>query len=181
MKVKDCCLIILTLLLFLAVILYYKKKPTIIEPSSDHVWVKIDPNSSRTYTTILMPKLNETYGRLEKLKVQHNWLKHRLHKCLEKLEAERGLAPIPRKYEMVLRGDPNLVDKYPEPPEPWFVPYEEPNIPSMLEEPDTSVRCLVGMMGIRAGSDRLYIDSSRYWIENFENRLKRLDLTMSHP
>jgi hypothetical protein len=122
-----------------------------------------------------MPKLNEAYRQIEELKAQHNWLKHSLDKCIKTLETERRLEPIPRKHHLPLIGDPNLVDEYSHLSEPWFFPYEEPNLPSMLEEPDDSVKCLVGMMGIRIASDRLYLDSSTSYIDNFEERLKRLE------
>lgn len=175
MKIKDSWLIIVTLLLILGVILYYERRPVIAEPPPDYVWAKMDPNSSRTYTTILMPTLNKTYGRIEELKAQNEWLRRSLDKCLRKLEAERGLEPILPKYHLPLRGDPNLAGNYHEESERWFALYEEPNVPSLLEEPDVSVKFLVCLMGIRGASDSVYIDSLASWIENFEKRLERLE------
>lgn len=164
MKLKDNWLIIVILLLILGVILYYERRPVIAEPPPNYVWVKMDPNSSRTYTAILMPTLNKTYEQIGKLKAQNRWLKHGLDKCLKKLEAERGIEPILPKYYQ-LRPQEEF--------EPWFVPYEEPNVPSFLEEPDSSVRYLVCLMGMRGASIESSLDSSL--IKSFEERLKRLD------
>jgi len=173
MKIKDNWLIIVILLLILGVILYYERRPVIAEPPPNYVWVKMDPNSSRTYTAILMPTLNKTYEKIEKLKAQNQWLKHSLDKCLKKLEIERGLKPIQLKYPLPLQDDPNLATQFPKTPEPWFVPYKEPNEPSLLEEPDSSVRYLVCLMGMRGASIEYSLDSSL--IKNFEERIERLD------
>jgi hypothetical protein len=162
--IKDNWLIIVMLLLILGVILYYERRPVIAEPPPNYVWAKMDPNSSRIYTAVLMPKLNKTYEQIGKLEAQNRWLKRSLDKCLKKLETERGLEPILPKYYQPRPQEAS---------EPWFVPYEEPNVPSLLEEPDSSVRYLVGLMGIRIASTEASLDSSL--IKNFEERLKRLD------
>jgi len=178
MKIKDFGLIILPLLLIVGIILYYEKKPAANELPSDYVWIKMDPSSSRTYTTILMPKLNEMCGQIEEIKVQNQWLRRRLDKCLEKLEAERGLEPMLPERDLPLVSAPNLAGKYFQDSEPWFAPYEEPNVPSVLEDPDTMVKQLVCIMGIKNASNRVYLDFSVSRIKNFEKRLKRLESYM---
>jgi hypothetical protein len=158
MKIKDNWLIIVILLLILGVVLYYERRPVITEPPMDYVWVKMDPNSSRTYTAILMPTLNKTYEKIGKLKAQNQWLRNSMNKCLAKLETERGFQPIlPKYYQSQARYEES---------EPLFVPYEEPNVPSLLEEPDSSVRYLVCLMGMRGASIEFSLDSSL--IKSFE-------------
>lgn len=164
-----------SLVLMVVAVLGCEKKLTITDLPPDYVWVKMDPNSSRTYTAILIPTLNKTYEQIEELEAQNQWLRRSMNKCLEKLEAEKGLEPILPTHHLPLRSDPNLAENYPQVSKPWFVPYEEPNVPSLLEEPDTSVKLLACLMGIRAMSIRVYLDSSTSWIANFEERLKRLD------
>jgi hypothetical protein len=176
MNFKYCWpIVVVTLLLILWSILYFERKPVFVEPPANYVWAKMDPNSSRTYTTILLPELNRTYEQMEELKAQNKWLRRNLDKCLDKLEAERGLKPIRPKYPLPLKGEPNLGESCLESSEPWLVPYEEPNAPSMLEEPVDSIKLLKAAMGVRGVADRGFIESSVSWIENFEKRLKRLD------
>ena len=175
MKIKDNWLIIVILLLVLGVVLYYERKPIITDPPPHCVWVKMDPNSSRTYTAILMPKLNETYGQIEELKAQNQWLRDNLNKCLEKLETEKGLESIPLDHNSLSGDGPKLAGKYSQPPETWFKQYEEPNVSPLLEGPESNIRFLIYLMGIREGSNRLFIDVAGGWIENFEERMKRLD------
>lgn len=179
MKIKDCWVIMVILLLILGIILYYERRLTIAKLPPGYMWAKMGTDASETSTVILLPAFNRTYEQIEELKAQNQWLRHSLGKCLERLEAERGLKPILPKHHLPLRGDTNLAGNYSEEYEPWFEAYEEPNVPSMLEDPNTNVKQLVCMMGIMAASDRLYIEWSASWIEVFEKRLKRLEEHLS--
>ena len=117
------------------------------------------------------------------LVAQHEWLKHRLDKCLEKLEAERGLTPIPRDNPAedmyaVRRGgkvDPNETIKYAPKPEPFYVPYEEPNQRGLPTDGHYEIGKITALLGLQCTATSMYMWDSKSWIENFEQRLKRLD------
>jgi hypothetical protein len=117
------------------------------------------------------------------LMAQHKWLKHRLDKCLEKLEAERGLSPIPvenpaAKMYVLWRGgkiDPNETLKYAPKPEPFYVPYEEPNQRGLPNDRHYEIPIITALLGLQCTATAMYMSDSKDWIENFEKRLKRLD------
>jgi hypothetical protein len=171
MKIKDNWqVIMIALLLILGVVLYYNGKLAIANKEIEltkmppnYVLVKMDPNSSRTYTTILLPTINTMYEHIGELKAQNNWLEQNLDKCLKILEAEKGLEPIPLG---------NYQSRPQEESEPWFEPYKEPNILPFLG--GTDVQVMIGSMGLTSASTNLFLDGSTKKIENFEERLKRL-------
>ncbi len=117
------------------------------------------------------------------LMAQHKWLKHRLDKCLEKLEAERGLPTIPREnpeanmYALRRGGkiDPNEIRKYAPKPEPFYVPYEEPNQRGFPTDGHYEIGKITALLGLQCTATAWYMSDSKNWIENFEKRLKRLD------
>jgi len=117
------------------------------------------------------------------LMAQHKWLKHRLDKCLEKLEAERGLMPIPvenpaaNMYALRRGGkiDPNETIKYAPKPDPFYVPYEEPNQRGLPTDGHYEIPTITALLGLQCTATAMYMSDSKNWIENFEKRLKRLD------
>lgn len=120
------------------------------------------------------------------LMAQHKWLKHRLDKCLEKLEAERGLMPIPvenpaaNMYALRRGGkiDPNETLKYAKyapKPDPFYVPYEEPNQRGLPTDGHYEIPTITALLGLQCTATAMYMSDSKNWIENFEKRLKRLD------
>ena len=138
---------------------------------------KIDPNSEQVCLIVLTAPIKRTAELTTELMTQNRWLRRSLDKCLEKLEAERGLEPIPLPLEcgLPLRGDPNLADKYPQTSEPFFVPYESPKIEPFLADKPSNIRMLIAMMNMRSMSVKQHITITDDWIENFEKRLKRLE------
>lgn len=161
------------LVLLLAAVSGCGEKPTMIDPDSGYVYIGVDPNSAQVYVMTLMPGISSMYEQENELAAQNRWLRRSLDKCLEKLETEMGLEPIPRKYQQVLRGDPKLADEYPQPSESWFVPYESPDTKPLSEPRD--ILMLKAMMSLRSASMRMYVSYTEDWIENFEQRLKRLE------
>jgi len=112
------------------------------------------------------------------LMAQHKWLKHRLEKCIEKLEAERGLEPIPFDWSKKMEIDylPWKRDpKYAPPPELWFVPYESPNTPAWPVDKQHDIRTLIALLRLQSTTLGMYMVSTHDRIENFEKRLKRLE------
>lgn len=125
-----------------------------------------------------------------KLKTQHKWLMYRLDKCLERLEAERGLGPIPQKSvedeyrEMgypLPKSDPNIAKQYGPPPEPFYKPYEDPNVPSLATDKEYDLETLIALLRIEAMSTKMYMYGTDDWIANFEQRLQRLDPNQPQP
>jgi len=113
------------------------------------------------------------------LRMQHAWLSRCLDKCLEKLEAEKGLEPIPydrfkeTDYPRTKYYDPNAVKKYAQPHEPWFIPYKTVGKPYFDRFHDIKTQAiLLNKQSIRV---KLYLSSMNHRIENFEERLKRLE------
>lgn len=149
------------------------KKPTMVDPDSGYVYIGVDPNSAQVYFMALLPQINSMYEQSEELSAQNHWLRRSLDKCIEKLEAERGLEPIPLKYRLPLKGEPSLVDRYPQHPEPWFMPYEGSIAEPLPELRDIAM--LKAMMGIHSVSVKMFILTTDDWIENFEKRMKRLE------
>lgn len=113
------------------------------------------------------------------LRMQHAWLSRCLDKCLEKLEAERGLEPISYDrfketgYPRTKYCDPNTAKKYVQPHEPWFIPYKTGGEPSFDRFHDIKTQAsLLNNQSIRV---KWYLSSTGSRIENFEERLKRLE------
>ncbi len=114
---------------------------------------------------------------------QHKWLKHRLDRCIEKLEAERGLTPMPvenltaNMYAHLQRSkiDPNETMKYAPKTEPFYVPYECPNQPDFPTNRHYDIGTIRALLGLQCTATAMYMSDSKNWIANFEERLKRLE------
>jgi len=170
MKTISWCLLII----FIAGLSGCAKEPDKINPDSGYIYIGVEPNSSQIYVMALMPGINSMYERTEELTSQNEWLRRNLNKCLEKLEIERELKSIQMKYPLPLRGDPNLASQFSEIPEPWFVPYESSAIEPLSDKPD-NIKMLIALMGMHSASMSHYISYTDEWIDNFEERMKRLE------
>ncbi len=137
---------------------------------TQYLRVRVEPNSADTCITALMPAINRMDESWSQIITQNAWLVRSLDKCLAKLEAEKGLESIKRKYENFLRGDPNTLI----PPEPWYEPYEDRGAPGRSDEP-ASIRMLICLMNISSLNMRNQIADAEQRIENFEQRMKRLE------
>ena len=142
---------------------------------------EIDQSSLQEHIDALSSKFRLLQEQDIELIAQHGWLKRSLEKCIEKLEAERGLKPIPIEYSRpewakYPKSDPNVVKKYAPPSEPWFKPYERPDIKLPSGKPAgpilNTLQCLINLHLL---SVKLYMATPADWIENFEKRLKRLE------
>jgi len=145
-----------------------------VDPKMPGVYIAVDSNLADTYLRELLPGINLMKEASEELMAQNRWLSDRLNKCIERLESERGLGRIPRKYELRLRGDPNVAEEYPEGHEPFFIPYERAVCEPFAEDAK-SIRLLAALVNLHVASLRMYLASAGDWIENFEERLVRID------
>jgi len=145
---------------------------------------EVDQSSIQEHADALAPGVRVIQERTLELIAQHKWLKCRLEKCIEKLEVERGLEPIPLKtpaekfHEMFMparKVDPNEAMKYVPKPEPFYVPYESPNLPAWPVDKQPDIRTLIALLNLQSLSITMYMYGSGDWIENFEKRLQRID------
>ena len=145
---------------------------------------EVDQSSIQEHADALAPGVRVIQERTLELIAQHKWLKCRLEKCIEKLEAERGLEPIPvetaagkfREMFMPARKfDPNEAMKYAPKPELFYVPYESPNLPAWPVGKQRDIRKLIALLNLQSLTIALYMYSTDDSIENFEKRLQRID------
>lgn len=111
---------------------------------------------------------------------QNRWLSRRLDKCIEMLEQQKGLEPIPIEYPELdwmrhLKSDPNTAKKYELEPVPFYEPYEGPNTPSMESAEEGDVRKLMCLLNLHIISLKMYLEPYNSRIENYDKRLKRLE------
>ncbi len=149
----------------------------------------VDKRSVQENADALVPNVRLIQEETLKLMTQHKWLISRLDKCLERLEAERGLEPIPLKsvedkyremgYPLPIT-DPNIVKQYGPPPEPFYRPYEDPNVPAWPTDKEYDLETLLALLRLQSLSIKLYVYSTDDWIENLEQRLKRLEGQMAN-
>lgn len=71
--------------------------------------------------------------------------------------------------------DPNETLKYAPKPEPFYVPYEEPNQRGLPTDGHYEIPTITAMLGLQCTATAMYMSDSKNQIENFEQRLKRLD------
>jgi len=128
--------------------------------------------------------LTENIREVEKLRGeaiwQALWISKRLDKCIELLEAQKGLKPIPIEYPgPKIKGftepDPNMAEKYAPPPEPFYEPYESPNNPPLLDVKERCMKTLMCQLDLDQYALTTIVKILGRQIENFEKRLKRLD------
>ncbi len=111
---------------------------------------------------------------------QNRWLSQRLDKCIEMLEQQRGLEPVPVEYPKpgymsYLKPDPNVAKKYKVEPVPFYEPYEEPNNLSLKDTEEGDVKRLMCLLNLQLLGLKMYLEPSKAQIENYEKRLKRLE------
>jgi len=144
---------------------------------------EVDQSSIQEHSDALAPGVRVIQERTLELIAQHKWLKCRLEKCIERLEQQKGLEPIPiiefqypkpdgRQYP---KRVPNIVKKYEPEPEPFYVPYESPNLPDWIVDKQPDIRTLIALLNLQSLSIAMYMYGSGDWIENFEKRLQRID------
>jgi len=114
--------------------------------------------------------------------LQHHWLSKRLYKCIELLEQQKGLEPIPMEYPtqyQMLRpypkSDPNMLHPYMTESVPFCEHYEGPNIPPLENSEEGDIRQLRCLINLQIIGLKMYLEPSKARIENYEKRLKRLE------
>lgn len=122
----------------------------------------------------LMPQIQTTYEQTQLLVSQNKWLRQSLDRCIKRLEIERNLEPITIKHPLPIIGDPNFSNVCPSKHEPWFVAYERPVIEPLADE-SAPLKILKALMGINSVSLKHHIAYTDGWIDNFEERMKRLE------
>jgi hypothetical protein len=115
------------------------------------------------------------------------WLKRHLDTCLTQLESERGLKPIPKAileftpYVQDQTGQQDSAMPSCKAPEPFWVPYEKPKRYVEKSSEENNLRMLQCKMNLAA----MAIAMSRYSVEididNFQQRLRRLDPNNHDP
>jgi len=142
---------------------------------------EVEQNSNQEHADALAPYVRSIQEQTLEVIAQHRWLKRRLEKCIETLEAQHGLEPIPIEYperEFLKsfprrKTDPNSM--YTRPPEPFYLPYENPNPPVWPVDKQHDIKTLIALLRLQSISIKLYMSSADDWIENFEKRLERLE------
>jgi hypothetical protein len=184
MKIKISWLIIV-LLLAIDILLYGPGLFRILIPhpqKSRHTITEFDPNSEAFVKSIL-PQVNMMCDQTRELSAENRWLKRSFDKCIEKLEAERGLEPIPIKplfdFDRHLKNyDTNHTAKISNKMnEPFFTPYKIPvSEPIELRRNDVdNIARVRALMGLRIMAVQMAMYSENNRMINFEERLKRLD------
>ncbi len=188
MKIKGCWLIIfvswLIITFLLLIIDVWMFGPAVLrlithpkERRKVHAVTEIDPNSE-AFVCAILPQVNMIGTQTVEMAAQIQWLTRSLDKCIKKLETERGLEPLPLKvkplfeWETHLKGyDPNQTIEISKPNEPLLVPYKIPvGTSSFTFHGDgTDLERLRGAISLCI----FHVPTNR--IENFEERLKRLE------
>jgi hypothetical protein len=133
------------------------------------------------YVAGLTESINQNRQANIELLVQSQWAIRHLGQCVKLLEKERGLDPIPMKFEHYPLPDSNhpmmpLVPPNKQESGPFYLPCEKPSIheePNHPEEGDLNrLRC---MLNLNTVSLKLASAGIEQQIHNYEERLQRLD------
>jgi hypothetical protein len=128
MKIRDVIIGILLIIIAGQFIQFY-----LLSKEFERLKFIDDQYQTRVYIAGLTQKLQEVDRVRGEVIWQAVWFNKRLGKCIEMLEKEKGLQPIPIEWPkpdwmLKLRSDPNMVKKYEPKSEPFFEPYQEPNL-----------------------------------------------------
>lgn len=112
--------------------------------------------------------------------LQNHWLSKRLYKCIELLEQQKGLEPIPMEYPKprlmsYRKSDPNMLQPYMSESVPFYEHYEGPNNPLLEDIEENDIRILRSRINFQLTCLKMYLEPSKARIENYEKRLKRLE------
>ncbi len=128
--------------------------------------------------------LTETIMKADRLRLeitmQHRWLSRRLYKCIELLEQENGLEPIPMEYPKIRvgpypRSHPNSMETYMS-ELPFYKPYKKRNISPFKDIRECGVKTLTAIVkNLQLAGQESSLERSRAEIKNYDKRLKRLE------
>jgi hypothetical protein len=157
------------MLIVLALIMSGCQKCDDVVDTTHYVRVRIDPNSADIFVTATTPAINRMAECQNRLMTRMVWINNNLEKCLEKLESERGLEPIPRKGRFIPKSDPNFVP----PPEQWYESYEpEKWHPAMTFSNVNGIVLYMNLYSLNMCNQAQGMDD---YIENLDQRMKRLE------
>jgi hypothetical protein len=175
MKAKDAVIGVLLTVILGQVVVFY-----LLLREFDRLKFTFEEDPVRVYVDGLTLRIREL-GRLRsEVYWQAAWLSKRLDKCIEMLEAQKGLEPIPiewpgPKIKGLRRPDPNMLKKYAPPPEPFYEPYKDPNNPSLVDTEERWTRVLMCQLALEQMGLTNALGIMERQIENFETRLARID------
>jgi hypothetical protein len=168
-KSKDLLVVVMVLFIVALLVLIYKMNRAAL---------------GRTPTKVCVMGMTEAIDRQNQYYTQltdaTRWLERHLEKCIEFIESQQGLKPIPMKlYEIPpITADVNdleALQSFPEAPGPFVIPYKKPKriMEKSPEEKDLE------LLWIRINMNTSAAVALRYDMElkiaNFQERLQRLD------
>jgi len=179
MKAKNVIIVVLLAIIVAQFIQYLLLLKKFDQLSLDFVYREIPP---KVYIAGLTERFQEIDQIRSEVIWQARWLSRRLGKCIELLEQQKGLEPIPVEYlkpDLMphLRYDPNLAKRYEVESIPFYEPYEGPNTPPLKDIEEVNVRALMCQINIRLVSLKFFIEPLKAHIVNYDKRLARLAAT----
>jgi hypothetical protein len=132
------------------------------------------------YVAGMAESVKHNYRTNTQLLSQSKWAMRHLGRCVELLEKERELEPIPvkrKRYSFPDSNHPGLLPPIVEDTGPFYVPYEKYKIPDLPKYPEEEVELknLQVALNMNTLSLKLAIYSADEQIQNYEERLQRLD------
>jgi hypothetical protein len=172
-KAKDLLIVVMALFIIALLVLIYKINR-----------FTIDKALNRNPTEVYIMGMTEAIDRQNQFFMQMSdttrWLERHLENCITLLESERGLKPIPMKsFGMPQisadRNEPETLQAFSEASGPFVIPYEKPK--KMTEK--SSEENNLAVLSCKINLSALAVVSAKYSVEmkidNFQERLQRLD------
>jgi len=179
MKTKNAVIAILLIVILGQYVLFY-----LLIKKFDRLKFAFEEDPVKVYVAGLTEKIRQANRLRGEAIWQAVWISKRFDKCIELLEAQKGLKPIPiecpgPKIKGFPEPDPNMVKKYAPPPEPFYEPYESPNNPPLEDTEEDRLRTLMCLLDIQQAGLKNTVMAFERQIKNYEQRLKRLDPNQS--
>lgn len=180
LKAKDLLIVVMALFIIALMVLMYKVNKLVVDRIPERVPMEV-------YVVGMTEAVDRQNQICADLSYTTGWLKRHLDTCLALLESERGLDPIPKArlgftpYVQDQTGQQDSAMPSCKAPEPFFVPYEKPKPYVEKNSEENNLRMLQCKINLAA----MAIAMSRYSVEmdidNFQQRLKRLDPNNHDP
>ncbi len=177
MKIKNVATLILLLIIcgqFIQFFLLLKK--------FDQLKFTFENQPVEVYVAGLKKSIRKLDPLRSEIILQHHWLSNRLYKCIELLEQQKGLKPIPMEYpapyqmlHSYSKSDPNMLQPYMSKSVPFYEHYEGPNNLPLEDIEEGDIRRLGCLINLQIIGLKMYLEPSKARIENYEKRLKRLE------
>jgi hypothetical protein len=180
LKAKDLLIIVMALFIVALMVLMYKVNKLVVERIPERVPMEV-------YVVGMTEAVDRHNQFCVDLSHTTGWLKRHLDTCLTLLETERGLEPIPKArlgftpYGQDQTGQQDSAMPSCKVQEPFWVPYEKPKRYVEKSSEENNLRLLQCKMNLAA----MAVTMSRYSVEmdidNFQQRLRRLDPNNHDP